>query len=318
MMKNIEFANKDKMPILGLGTWLSAKGEVYNAVCEAIKVGYRHIDCAHIYENEAEIGLAIKDSISDGLVKREDLWITSKLWNNSHGKENVNTGLKRTLEDLQLKYLDLYLIHWPVSLQKGVKFPIKTSEFVAPEVYPIEDTWKGMEEALEQGLVRHIGVSNFSIKKIEKLLSVGKYPVEVNQIEMHPLLQQTKMLEFCKKHNIILTAYSPLGTKDREKNTKNANIPDFLNDPSIIEIAKKYQATTAQIVLAWACERGTSVIPKSVNNERILQNLKAAEIDLSNPEMEIINAMDRHHRFISGKLWTIPESPYTLEGLWDE
>jgi alcohol dehydrogenase (NADP+) len=317
-MKHVEFWNKDKMPILGLGTWLSSKGEVHGAVSEAIKIGYRHIDCARLYENEAEIGLAVKDSISDGIVKREDLWITSKLWNSSHGKKNVIPALKKTLKDLRLTYLDLYLIHWPVPLKKGVRFPKNARDFIPPEACPLENTWQGMEACREQGLARHIGVSNFSIKQIERILSQSKCPIEVNQIEMHPLLQRPKMLVFCKKYNIILTAFSPLGTQDREKVLKQADIPDFLHDPSIIEIAQKHNATTAQIVLAWACMRPTSVIPKSVHSNRILENFKAAEIELSGPEMDKINSMNRNFRFVTGEIWTIPGSPHTLETLWEE
>jgi alcohol dehydrogenase (NADP+) len=149
-------------------------------------------------------------------------------------------------------------------------------------------------------------------------LSSCKYPVEVNQIELHPLLQQAKMLEYCKKHNIIVTAYSPLGTKNRQMSSEMAKVPDFLNNPSILEMAKKRNATPAQIVLAWGIIRGTVVIPKSVHFERITENLKATEIGLSDAEMNIINAMDKHFRFISGKIWTVPGSPYTLEGLWNE
>jgi alcohol dehydrogenase (NADP+) len=317
-MKRLEFRNKDTMPIVGLGTWLSSKGEVYGAVREAIKMGYRHIDCAHLYENEAEIGLAIKDSISDGIVEREDLWITSKLWNSSHGRKNVIPALKKTLRDLRLTYLDLYLIHWPVPLKKRIKFPKKARDFIPLETCPLENTWQGMEESLEKGLTRHIGVSNFSIKQIEKILSQSKYPVEASQVEMHPLLQRQKMLEFCKSHNIILTAYAPLGTHDREKVLKKADIPDFLNDPSIIELAQKHNASPAQIVLAWGCMRHTSVIPKSVQSTRILQNFKAAEIELSSLEMDTINSMNRNFRFVTGEIWTIPGSPHSMKTLWEE
>jgi len=314
-MKYLEFSNKDKMPILGLGTWKSNKGEVYGAVCEAIKMGYRHIDCASIYGNEAEIGLALKDSISDGIVKREDLWITSKLWNSSHGEENVEKGLKKTLADLQLKYLDLYLIHWPVSLKPGTGFPTSAKDFIEPEDMPILDTWKGMEEVLEMGLTRHIGLSNFSIQKIENILSSCEYPPEALQVEMHPFLQQKKLVEFCNYNNIKLTGYSPLGARDLKSPIKQ---PDLLDEPIILDISERYNISPAQVLLAWHNTRNTAAIPKSVNKERMLQNLKAAEITIKPEDMEKISAMDRNYRFISGKLWAMEGSPYTLEDLWGE
>jgi len=314
-MKYIEFSNKDKMPMLGLGTWKSEKGEVYGAVCDAIKMGYRHIDCAMIYGNEAEIGLAIKDSISDGLVTREDLWITSKLWNSNHGRENVETGLKKTLADLQLKYLDLYLIHWPVSLKSGIGFPSSGKDFIHPDEKPIEETWKGMEEVLEMGLTRHIGLSNFNIQKIEHILSNCQYPPESLQVEMHPFLQQNKLNNFCNWHNIKMTAYSPLGARDLKTPVKQ---PDLLDEPVILDISERYNISPAQVLLAWSQNRNIAVIPKSVNKERLLQNLKSSEIVIKQEDMDKISTMDKNYRFINGKLWAMAGSPYTLDDLWGE
>ncbi len=317
-MKYLEFKNNDRMPILGLGTWKSAKGEVYGAVYDAIKMGYRHIDCAPIYENEAEVGLAIKDCLSDGIVKREELWVTSKLWNSSHGRENVLNGLQKTLSDLQLKYLDLYLVHWPVSLKPGIGFPKRPEDFFPAELMPMEDTWKGMEEVLEMGLVRHIGLSNFNPQKIENLLTTCNYPPEVNQVEMHPLLQQKKLVNFCRWNNIMLTAYSPLGSRDQKKIPKPTNEPDLFDEPVILGISENHKKTPAQILLAWAVMQGIAVIPKSVNKERLRQNLDAPEIVLSNEEMEKISAMDSGYRYVSGKLWAMAGSPYTLADLWGD
>jgi alcohol dehydrogenase (NADP+) len=317
-MKHLEFRNKDTMPIVGLGTWLLSKREAYGVVYEAIKMGYRHIDCAHLYENEKEIGRAVKDCISEGIVKREELWITSKLWNSSHGSKNVIPALKKTLKDLRLAYLDLYLIHWPVPLKKGVRFPKNARDFIPLEACPLENTWQGMEGALRQGLVRHIGVSNFNIRQMEKILSQCSYPIEVDQTELHPLLQRPKLLGFCKNHNIVLTASSPFGTQDRAEVAQRADIPDFINEPKIVEIAQKHNATPFQIVLAWNCMRTIAVIPKSIQRSRILENFKAADIELSGSEMETINSMNRNFRFLTGALWTIPGSPYTQESLWEE
>lgn len=315
-MKYLEFKNKDRMPVVGLGTWKSAKGEVYGAVYDAIKMGYRHIDCAPIYENEAEVGLAIKDAISDGIVRREDLWITSKLWNSSHGRENVQAGLQKTLTDLQLDYLDLYLIHWPVTLKPGIGFPRIPDDFIPPDLIPIQDTWKGMEEILEMGLVKHIGVSNFNMQKIESLLKNCSYPPEVNQIEFHPLLQQKKLVEFCKWNNIFITAYSPLGSRDQKKMLKPGQEPDLFDQPVILGISEEHKKTPAQILIAWPIMQNISVIPKSVNKERMMQNLRALEIELSQAEMEKISEIDRGFRYVSGKLWAMNGSPYTLEDLW--
>jgi alcohol dehydrogenase (NADP+) len=314
-MKYLEFWNKDKMPILGLGTWKSSKGEVYDAVCEAIKMGYKHIDCAAIYGNEPEIGQALNDCISDGIVKREDLWITSKLWNSNHGRENVVIGLNKTLADLQLKYIDLYLIHWPVALKSGVGFPTSVDQFLPPEAKPIEDTWKGMEDILEMGLAKHIGLSNFNVQKIESLLPDCNYQPEVIQVEMHPLLQQKELFEFCSWNNIKMTAYAPLGARDLEK-IKAGDEPDLLDQPVILDISERYKITPAQVLLAWSITRNISVIPKSVNKERMLQNLKAAEMVIAPEDMAKIATMERNFRFISGGLWTVPGSPYTSEDLW--
>ena len=215
-MQTLEFKNNDQMPILGLGTWKAEPGVVGNAVREAIRIGYRHIDCAAIYGNEAEIGIALEGAIQEGLVTREELWVTSKLWNNAHAKEGVPIALKKTLADLRLDYLNLYLIHWPVATKPDVVFPRKADDFFSLAEMPLSETWAGMEDCVERGLVKHIGVSNFSINKIEEL-SNSKTRPEVNQIELHPYLQQDDMLSYCSTTNIHLTAYSPLGSIDRPR-----------------------------------------------------------------------------------------------------
>ncbi len=317
-MKTLTFFNGDTMPALGLGTWKSNKDEVYHAVRSALQAGYRHIDCAAIYLNEAEIGRALADTFKAGELKREELWITSKLWNSSHRRQDVQPALEKTLAELQLSYLDLYLIHWPVVLKPGVVFQTSADDFVSLDEVPVSETWEGMEACLKAGLCRHIGVANFSIAKLKKLLATAQHPPENNQIEMHPLLPQNDMLDFCRSQNITLTAYSPLGSKDRPPHFKAADEPDLFGHPVITGIAKKRSCRPAQVLIAWAIARGTAVIPKSVNPGRIRQNLEAATIQLTAKDIADIAGIGQRYRFINGAFWTGEGTPYTMENLWDE
>ncbi len=305
------------MPALGLGTWMAAPGEVASAIKEAVKIGYRHIDCASIYGNEAEIGEAFAEIFAEGQVTRDDLWITSKLWSNRHGKDDVVPAIEASIEALRCEYLDLYLVHWPVAIRADAEPPTQPTDLVSLEELPLADTWAGMEGALERGLARHIGVSNYSPKKLSDHLSMAHKP-EVNQVELHPYLAQPKLLKFAQENQIQLTAYSPLGSSGRPEGMKAANERALLEDPTVSAIAGRLSITPAQVLLAWALQRGTSAIPKSVNPERLAQNFAAASIELDDATMAEIATLDAHRRYVTGDFWAKPGSPYTVAALWDE
>jgi alcohol dehydrogenase (NADP+) len=317
-MEFLKFENGDKMPALGLGTWKSAKGEVYKAVREAINIGYRHFDCALLYGNEDEIGEALNVAQLDHEVKREELWITSKLWNNAHKHEHILPNIKTSLRNLKLEYLDLYLIHWPVALRPDVIFPAKGEDLASLKDVSLTETWKGMIELKEMGLTKHIGVSNFSIKKINALISETGVKPEMNQVEMHPYFQQTELLDFCNGNGILMTAYAPLGSTDRPENRKTIGEPLLFDDETIKAIALRNNISPAQVMLAWAVTRGTSPIPKSVHYQRLKDNLAAGDIKLSDSDINEINNLNKNYRYIKGDFWCLPGSDYTLQNLWDE
>lgn len=315
-MKSLTLSNGDEIPAIGLGTWKSAPGEVYDAVLHAIRSGYRHIDCAAIYMNEKEVGKALRRAMSEGLVKREELWVTSKLWNNAHRKTDVRPALEKTLSDLQLDELDLYLIHWPVVMKPDVVFPDGPDDFLSLDDVPIAETWGALEDVHRAGLVRHLGVSNFNIDKLNDLLASADIAPEMNQVEMHPYLPQEKLVDFCRSKNIHLTAYSPLGSKDRVARLKRENEPQLMEDKTIVAIADRHGCTPAQVLISWAVHRGTAVIPKSTNPGRIEQNLAAAQVSLTPDDMTSIAQIDTDFRFLDGRIWTMEGAPYTMADLW--
>lgn len=307
---NLTFSNGDIFPTLGLGTWKSAPGEVARALEIALELGYRHFDCAAIYGNEREIG----EAFAATSVPREELFITSKLWNNRHLSQDVRRGAEQSLTDLQLDYLDLYLMHWPIACKPDVHFPEHGDDFLAIEEAPISGTWRAIEELQKTGLVRHIGVSNFNPKKLREICSSADHAPEVNQVECHPFLSQEELLETCNELGVLLTAYSPLGSPGSAGAESDVSL---LDHAELHKIAAQHGATTAQIALAWAIARGTAVIPKSTNPQRLKTNLSAASIKLSTKEMEDIDQLNRNHRFIDGSVWCVEGSPYSLDWLWN-
>ena len=306
------------MPILGLGTWKSEPGRVYEAVKEAVRLGYRHIDCAPAYGNEAEIGQALSECFGENLVTRDEMWITSKLWNDNHAPEDVEPAVKKSLSDLQLSYLDLFLIHWPIVSKKGVFLPASAEDLIPLDALPIAKTWEAMETLVDTGLCRHIGVCNFSIAKLKPLYDDARIKPEMNQVEMHPYLQQPALLDFCSENRIHLTAYSPLGSRDRPDILKAKNEPVLLEDSTIAAIAGRHNATPAQVLISWAIHRGTAVIPKSVNPARMKENLDAADVSLTKEDMQEIAGIGRNRRYITGDFWALEGSSYSVANLWDE
>jgi alcohol dehydrogenase (NADP+) len=316
-MQTLKLQDGTKMPALGLGTWKSEPAAVYGAVRSALEVGYRHIDCAAIYQNEDEVGRALSDALRAGDVNREDLWITSKLWNDSHAPEQVRPSLESSLRKLQLDYLDLYLIHWPVALEPGTMLPRSPQDFVPLSEIPLEVTWRAMSKVKEQGLARQIGVSNFSERMIARVRDATGVAPAVNQIELHPYLQQNDRVAACKELGVAVTAYSPLGSPDSAAMMGRKDEVLLTRYPTIVEIAEAHGATPGQVLIAWALARGTSVIPKSVNPGRIAENWASRELALRSEDMRAIAALDRHERMVDGSFWFIGET-YSAKTLWDE
>ncbi|KAL5539167.1 hypothetical protein UlMin_042946 [Ulmus minor] len=276
------------MPVIGMGTASDPPADAETtkaALIEAIKAGYRHFDTAFAYGSEKHLGEAIAEALRLGLINsREDLFITSKLWPSFADRDLVVPAIKMSLSNLQLDYIDLYLVHWPLKLSQEVKGMPVEKEHVQP--LDVKSVWEGMEECKKLGLTKGIGVSNFSCRMLDELLSVAKIPPAVNQVEMSPAWQQKQLREFCKEKGIHITAYSPLGASGTKWGDNRVIASDVLE-----EIAKTKGKTTAQISLRWVHEQGVSLVGKSYNKDRIKQNLDIFDWSLTEEEQKEISQL---------------------------
>ncbi|KJH41801.1 oxidoreductase, aldo/keto reductase family protein [Dictyocaulus viviparus] len=287
-----------EMPLLGLGTWQSKPGEVEKAVEVALNVGYVHIDCAWVYGNQVEIGKVLKKFFSS-THKREDVFITSKVWNTFHSAPACKKHVIEILDQLQLSYIDLMLIHWPVGYEEGGEpFPKRPDSDKMK--YSNEDylnTWKVLEDFVRDGKIRTIGLSNFNHSQIERVIANSTIKPAVLQVELHPYFQQTKLRAFCKEKGIAVTAYSSLGNPGSAFFRKPGD-PNILTEPIVKKIAAQHGKTPAQVVLRWAVQQDIIVIPKSTSEARIKENAALFNFQLTDVEMKEINSLERGWRIV--------------------
>ncbi len=310
-----------RMPAIGLGTFGSdhvRASDVAVAVKAAAHFGYRHFDCASIYMNEAEIGGALADVMAGGL-KREELWITSKLWNDKHAYDDVIASCEKSLADLQLNYLDLYLIHWPFPNfhPPGCDVTARSKDS-KPYIHAnYMKTWAAMEELVKRGLVRHIGTSNLTIPKLKLVLRDAKIKPAVSEMELHPHFQQPELFEFVRASGVVPVGFSPLGSPHRPERDRTPEDTSPTEDPVIVRIAARHGVHPAVVCLKWAVQRGQTPIPFSANPRNILNNLIGVTSDpLTEEEMGEIGGLDRNCRLVKGQVFLWKEGQ-TWEDLWD-
>lgn len=296
---SVKLLSGANMPLLGFGTFLCEKEVTKASVLKALEVGYRHIDTAYVYQNEDHIGEALTEAFEKKIVKREDLFITTKLPSNGHAKDKVQYFLKKSLSKLQLSYVDLYLVHVPLAfkhitdddpMNQGNDFDNETTHM---------DTWRAMEECMDAGLTKSIGLSNFNSKQIQSVFDQARIKPSNLQVECHINFQQEKLFNFCKNLGITFTAYAPFANPAvlDKRFTKDVTVqPKVLENPVLIEIGKKYGKTTAQVALRWLTQRGMITIPKSQTPSRIEANFQIFDFILTEEEMKKIKGEDRNLR----------------------
>lgn len=310
------------MPAIGLGTFGSdhvSGAEVAEAVKGAAAVGYRHFDCAAVYGNEHLIGAALEEIMAGG-IRREELWITSKLWNDKHAEEDVIRAFMQSLRDLRLDYLDLYLIHWPFPNHHAPGVDVTSRDHNAkPYIHEnYMKTWRQLELLVERGLVRHIGTSNMTIPKLELLLRDARIKPAVNEMELHPHFQQPKLFDFVRAHGIEPIGYSPIGSPARPERDRTPEDTVDIEDPVIVEIARRHNVHPAVVCIKWAVQRGQTPIPFSTKRRNYLANLQAVVSDpLTDDEMRAIAAIDKGCRLIKGQVFLWKENQ-DWRDLWDE
>ena len=295
------------LPAVGLGLWKIDNAAVSDLIKEAVRCGYRHLDSACDYGNEAEAGVGIEQALAAGYCRREDLWVTSKLWNTFHEPKHVRPALERTLSDLRLDYLDCYLVHFPIALAyvspetrypPGWFFdPDADMPGMQPARVPLADTWGAMEDLVDAGLVRRIGVCNYGVSLLRDLQATARIQPAVLQVELHPRLAQEKLLRYCRETGIAVTAFSPLGAPSYVPLGMATAADSLLEHPTVTEIAAAVDRTPAQVLLRWGVQRGTAVIPKTSRRERLAENLAVFDFELSPNQMTAITGLDRHQRF---------------------
>jgi len=311
-----------KMPAIGLGTFGSDKytnDQIAEAVLDAAEVGYRHFDCASVYSNEAEVGRSLEKIIKGG-VPREDLWITSKLWNNHHAIGDVIPAFEKSLMDLRVDYLDLYLIHWPFPNYHAPKVDVSSRDpHAKPYIHEnYMKTWRQLEKLVRRGLVRHIGTSNMTIFKLEQVLQDADIKPAANEMELHPHFQQPELFEYVRAQGIVPIGYSPLGSPSRPERDRTPEDTVDVEDPVIRQIAERLGVTSAAVCIAWAVQRGQVPIPFSVKRHQYVDSLQAAtSLRLTHEDMAAIAGIDKGCRLIKGQvfLW---EGAKGWEDLWDE
>jgi diketogulonate reductase-like aldo/keto reductase len=309
------------MPAIGLGTFGSdhvSAAQIAEAVETAAHFGYRHFDCASVYGNEAEIGGALVEVTTAG-VKREELWITSKVWNDKHAPRDVISSCEKSLKDLRLSYLDLYLVHWPFPNfhPPGCDVTARSKD-AQPYVHAnYMKTWTAMEELVQRGLVRHIGTSNMTIPKLKLVLKDARIRPAVNEMELHPHFQQRELFEFVRANGIEPIGYSPLGSPHRPKRDRTPEDTSPTEDPVIVRIAERHGVHPAVVCLKWAVQHGQTPIPFSANPRNIFSNLLGVTCNpLTDEEMREIGALDKNCRLVKGQVFLWKEGQ-SWEDLWD-